>query len=751
METAARGGPDGGGNRSTSISIISPSADGENPPAELTRLPRWITWRHLDGKKVPTDRDGRSMDGNDPANWATYEDVRRRAPKDGGIGFAFSEDDNLGGVDLDACRDPVTGELTTWAQAIIDDFGSYTEVSPSKTGVKIFALGAMKKLPAKVIPMPGEPIKGKAPQAEGFVGTGYFTVTGQRHPGTPAEVREASGAWLRLHKRLTEVAESSSGGSRPAAGRNDCLHSMGSSMRAKGFPDPAIRAAIVETNRAADPEVNPNFAGGPLPDREVDTILRSVLRYPPGTAMSNPGEVTRTDVGNAERLRDRHGADLLYCYAWKTWLVYDGKRFRMDGRGEVVRRAKETAVAIYAEAAAVAPRSDDLANALAKHAAATQQRQRLEAMIALTQSELPIQVEDLDRDDGLLNLENGTLDLRTLTLRDHRREDRLTKLAPVALDGNAGCPTWMAFVDRVFGGDLELIAFMQRAVGYTLTGNVGEHVFFLLYGTGANGKTTLINTLAAMLGDYAKTVRVEALLASERSRTGAPNEDVANLFGVRLASTSEPDEQFRLNEALIKALTGGDTISARRLNEQLFEFRPSHKIWLAANHKPEIRGVDEGIWRRVMFVPFEVTIPPEERDHDLPDKLKAELPGILNWAVDGLRAYHDQGGLKPPERVQAATAEYREEQDILADFIKAECVIGEGMHAITADLTRAYERFTGTEAVRPQTFARLLKARGFRRGLKKVTGRTQRVWLGLGLAHPEAEEPNPGEADLIPF
>jgi putative DNA primase/helicase len=237
----------------------------------------------------------------------------------------------------------------------------------------------------------------------------------------------------------------------------------------------------------------------------------------------------------------------------------------------------------------------------------------------------------------------------------------------------ATCPLWLAFLDRIFDGDAELIAFVQRAVGYSLTGETGEHVFFLLHGTGANGKGTLVETVKKLLGDYARAIRVEALLASNYNTDGGPNEDVANLLGVRFASTAEPGDQFRLNEARVKALTGGDTISARRLHSHLFEFTPTHKIWLAANHKPEIRGLDEGIWRRVLLIPFDVTIPEKERDTKLLDKLAAELPGVLNWAIQGLRTYREVG-LNPPERVIAATQDYRAEQNVLADFISELCV-----------------------------------------------------------------------------
>lgn len=717
-------------------------------PRELRTLRRWITWdfdQH--GGKRPLVR------WSDPETWMTYDEARGRGPRVGIVLGELDDGGRLGGVDLDACRDPETCVLTEWARDFVREFGSYAEVSPSGTGVKIFALGAVPKLPASVLPMEGASIDGKRPQVEAYVDGRWFAVTGDKLPDAPAEVR-GSAAWVKLFHRLDERAKAGGAGggvARPAAGRNDALYRHLCGLRAKGWSEDAIRAAAEAENRNPSSEFHANFADGSLDARELDQIIKSVMKRPAGTALAERG-LSLTDAGNGGRLVAHHGDDLLYCHPWRTWLVWDGRRFRPDDNGEIVRRAKATAAAIYEEAAASAASDDQRAKAVAKHAASSQSRPRLEAMEWAARSELPVAVDELDADPELLNLENGTLDLRTLTLREHRREDKLTKLAPFALDGEAACPTWATFLDRIFAGDAELIEFVQRAIGYTLTGNVGEHVFFLLHGTGANGKTTLVKTLEAMLGDYARTVRVEALLASDRSRAGAPNEDVANLIGVRLASTSEPDEQFRLNEALIKSLTGGDTISARRLFGQLFEFQPTHKLWFAANHKPEIRGVDEGIWRRVMFVPFEVTIPKDERDPTLPDKLRGELPGILSWAVDGLRAYRDRG-LDPPDKVRAATDEYREEQDILADFLVAECEIGGDHFAVTAQLTSAYEAFAGGEAVRPKTFAKLLTARGFRRGVRKVDGRAVRVWEGLNLLRPapmDYDERNPPPDDL-PF
>ncbi|MBE0532990.1 MAG: hypothetical protein IH626_19380 [Rhodospirillales bacterium] len=296
METAARGGPDGGGNRSTSTSIIPPSADGENPPAELMEMDRWITWR-FDPQANGDINKVANAKGETETWGGTYKAAvaRAPAPKDGGIGFVFKKDDDLGGVDLDTCRDPMTGELTPWAQEVVDDFASYTEVSPSKTGVKIFARGAPPKLPAHKIPMPGDPINGHRPQIEAYVDKRYFTVTGQRHPGTPAEVREASGAWLRLHKRLAEVAcqQTAEGGGRSSLageGRDGALLSHARSVLARLDADTsdedresAVRRAVEAMNYLGSP-LHPNFSDGTLDKRQVDKIIRVALKKQAGGA-----------------------------------------------------------------------------------------------------------------------------------------------------------------------------------------------------------------------------------------------------------------------------------------------------------------------------------------------------------------------------------------------------------------------------------------------------------------------------------
>jgi putative DNA primase/helicase len=350
-------------------------------------------------------------------------------------------------------------------------------------------------------------------------------------------------------------------------------------------------------------------------------------------------------------------------------------------------------------------------------------------MIWMAQSGLPVKVDELDQNNELLNLKSGTLDLKTLESREHRREDKLTKLAPVTLDPEAKCPLWLAFLDRVLDKDVELISFVQRAIGYSLTGETSEHVLFLLHGTGANGKSTFIETILSLLGEYARPAEFRTFLTSESEKV---RNDLAGLVGIRFVSAVEVGDGKQLDEAVIKQITGGDTITTRFLYEEFFDFRPRFKLWLAANSKPEIRGVDEAIWRRVLLIPFEITIPKEERDKELGAKLKAELPGILAWAIEGLRAWQ-KDGLKPPEKVIAATNEYREEQDFLGPFLDEKFERGEKLFVSNAELNSVYEVWAGRDAVKQRTLARMLKARGFKQDLRKINGEAKRGWVGLGL------------------
>jgi putative DNA primase/helicase len=453
--------------------------------------------------------------------------------------------------------------------------------------------------------------------------------------------------------------------------------------------------------------------------------------------------VNLTDLGNAERLVAHHGADLRYVYAWEKWLVWDGRVWKVDDTGEVERRAKAAVRSIYAEAASA--EDADTRKALASHAKSSEARGRIEAMISLARSEpgIAISPEELDADPWALTTPNGTLDLRAGELHAHRREDHITKASPVEYDPDAVAPTWSAFLERILPGE-ELRAFVQRAVGYSATGDTSEQCMMINHGPGANGKSTFQEAIAATLGDYAMRAPTEMLLAKHSS--GIPN-DVARLKGARFVSASETEEGRRLAEPLVKDLTGQDTITARFMRAEWFEFRPTHKLWLSTNHKPEIRGTDAAIWRRIRLVPWAVTIPPAERDKKLLAKLREELPGILAWIVQGCLEWQREG-LRPPTEVRRATGKYRAEMDVLAAFIDEECVVSEHATASAKALYSAYRSWCeeyGEKVESQRRFGGRLKERGFENG--KITAGPHKgnvEWYGIGLAGGSEGPPDDG-------
>jgi putative DNA primase/helicase len=266
----------------------------------------------------------------------------------------------------------------------------------------------------------------------------------------------------------------------------------------------------------------------------------------------------------------------------------------------------------------------------------------------------------------------------------------MTKVAPAPYDADAKCPTWLAFLARIMNGNQPLIDFLQRAVGYSLTGTTGERCLLFLYGIGANGKSTFLEVLRALLAEYAQQADFTTFL--ERKGDSGPRNDIARLFGARVVTSSEVGEGKRLNESLVKTLTGNDTVTARFLHAEFFEFSPQFKLWLAANHRPVIRGTDNAIWTRVRLVPFLVSIPEGERDLGLKDKLVAELPGILAWAVQGCLLWHEYG-LGMPAAVQEATESYRRESDTLGAFLE-DCTVAEADAATKAtELYQAYKQW----------------------------------------------------------
>jgi P4 family phage/plasmid primase-like protien len=458
---------------------------------------------------------------------------------------------------------------------------------------------------------------------------------------------------------------------------------------------------------------------------------------PPGTNSHDrtqpPERFNLTDLGNAERFTARHGGDVRYCYPWTKWLVWTGSRWERDDAGRVHRLAKDTVRSIYGEAAAA--EDEDRRKALAQHATRSEAEAKIRAMLELAKSEIPVSPDELDADPWLLNAPNGTVDLRTGELRAHRREDLLTKMAGTEYHPAAPASAWGAFLERVLPGE-DLRTFVQRSVGYSATGETSEQVMFINHGGGANGKSTSQEAVSAALGDYAMRTPTETLLAK---RVGGVPNDVARLKGARFVAASETEEGRRLAESLVKDLTGQDTISARFMRAEWFDFKPTHKLWLSTNHKPEIRGTDNAIWRRIRLIPWSVTIPPAERDLKLSEKLCAELPGILAWIVQGCLAWR-RDGLRAPDEVRQATSEYRAEMDLLAGFFEDCCVVHRNAEVGATDLYNTYKSWAETSGERIETqrkFGTRLAERGFTK--EKIGGLVR--WFGIGL---RSNGPEPG-------
>jgi P4 family phage/plasmid primase-like protien len=451
----------------------------------------------------------------------------------------------------------------------------------------------------------------------------------------------------------------------------------------------------------------------------------------------------QNDIGNAERLRRRFGDRLRYVVNI-GWFAWDGRRWQRDEDTIVARCfAQRTARAIFHECAFL---TDEARKGRASWAITSGSTSRLSAMLSEAEPHLALHPEELDRDPWLFNVANGTLDLRTGGLRPHRRDDFLTSASPIPYDPNAKCPTWERFLHEIFAGDRDLIEFVQRAVGYSLTGLTHEHVLFICHGLGSNGKSVLIEIIAAILADYAQQCPTDTFMVKDRGGT-IPN-DIARLRGARFVSAVETESGRRLAESLVKQATGGDRLTARFLHREFFEFVPKFKLWLATNHRPEIRGTDNGIWRRIRLILFGVTFKDPEKagpgdlvkDDRLAEKLRTEMTGVLAWAVRGCLVWQ-KDGLTSPDAVSAATATYREEQDVLAHFLAERCQTAPNYVARAGDLYKNYSEWAeanGEKPISSTAFGLQLKERGFRadRGTAGV-----RVWLGIDLKE-EFKVPN---------
>lgn len=439
---------------------------------------------------------------------------------------------------------------------------------------------------------------------------------------------------------------------------------------------------------------------------------------------------TLDDCGNAKRMCMRYWKEIRHCEEFGKWFIWDGCRWKEDRDNTIYYLAKKVIKSIYNEAAEC--ENEAASCALAEWAHDSSSNFRIRAMIESTKSEhdsgIPITSDVLDRDDFLITLKNGTFNMVDFKLLPFDQKDMITKQSPAEYNPESDCPTWIKFLDRIFKNQserVEIISFLQRCCGYSLTGDTKEQTMFLLYGGGANGKSTFLDVIQFILGDYAGSTESATFTTA---RGEAVRNDIARLTSLRFVSASENTTDSVLDEALIKKLTGGEKITARFLHKEYFEFYPKFKIWWAFNHQPKIKDTTDSIWRRIFLVPFNERIPADEQDKTLAIKLRNEASGILNWMIQGLKEYN-KIGLNPPACVVTTTKEYREDQDILHDFIEECCIyrkdqeleLSGDVTEYAKDLYLSYESWHNYNGGSPKDklsstkFGILLSDRGFKK------------------------------------
>jgi len=469
-----------------------------------------------------------------------------------------------------------------------------------------------------------------------------------------------------------------------------------------------------------------------------------------------------TDDANADLLLGLHGDDILYCTDWEKWLIWDGTHWAIDTRLDIERLAADVPKYLRGKAS---ENTDKRAKLLAKMAilqnefplpdeyGKLQIRQKalqdksawllsLSAKLELTKTrgcmlkaarhKVVTVTTELNKWKFLLNASNGTVNLSNGELQEHKREDRLTHQVGISFDQSATCPTWLAFLDSIFNSDAELIQFVQRAIGYSLTGDVREQIMMICHGCGSNGKSVFLNIIRKLLGGLAWQAAPDLLMSDNQRRH--PTEQ-ADLYGRRVVICQETAEGRRLNEVLVKQLTGSDPITARRMHENFWQFLPTWKIWLSTNHKPEIRGTDHAIWRRVRLIPFNVTFHDVGqgtpiKDLRMEEKLTAELPGILAWAVRGALSWQAEG-IPAPQAVSDATGAYRASQDTVAGWMDECCIVNRGAEAKASELYASYKMWCEQSGERPYSQKKLgmyLTEKGFCREKRR-----DHYWIGIGI------------------
>jgi len=584
---------------------------------------------------------------------------------------------------------------------------------------------------------PGHHVKtvaGLLPKLDVRADGGFCNVIGKRQDGDYQIVTlptpDTLYPWNRLPKRILAALNGSKQATKRKQGeaildgqRDATLISIAGAMRRQGADQAAIEVALLE--------INAKQCKPPLPKNQVLEKAKSIVRYEPARDTGEPAHFHLTDYGNAERLAKQFGNIIRYIPERGLWLVWNGKVWEWDRGGvKIAKLAKKTVRNIYREAAD--EDDDKQRSGLVKHAIGTERQARLDSMIKNTESEVDILLAELDVNLWFLCVNNGTIDLKTGTVKRHDPADLITKIVPIDYDPEAKCPLWEKFLDDTTDGDEDLKEYLQLIAGVCLTGDMLDQVFFYLYGLGQNGKSTFTDKLLEIAGDYGMRVDSEMFMVADKGK-GSATESIANIRGKRVIVSSEVPEGRKLNTGLLKDLTGGgEAIRARRLYEHEIEFKPTGKIVMFGNYKPTISESTRALWRRLKLVPFSHTVEDKDRDQFLGDKLSKELPGILAWAVRGCLRWQAIRFLDEPDAVTNATREYRGEEDLIADFLSDICELGPELTIDQAGMKKAYHQWCEENSIMPLG-PKKFGIRLIEKHCRKTHVKGIRSWVGVTL------------------
>lgn len=690
-------------------------------PDELKRCPQWVCWRsepdpksHSGIKKIPVNaRTGGQAMSNNPETWSDFETAVRASRNYSGIGFMFSGSGYFG-VDLDDCFPEIEGYLRgekNFVSDFVDGLGSYTELSQSCHGLHIICKGSLPE---------GKRHKDKF---EMYDKGRYFIMTGNPlDPDNVLPVADCTESIKSLHEKYLSSKPVQK--SAPAVSEAIPVN--------MAVPEILEKAFASKSGEKFRKLYSGDFSDYPS-QSEADLAFCNMLAFWCGRDISKMDDIFRQsglmrdkwdrkqsgstygklmlkkaaencqevynpqkngnyslsmggtsmkmhtldDTGNAQRMYDLCGDVMRYCYTDRRWLSYQDGKWQYDAKGGVfvwadrVLESMKSELKLWAE-----HEGGSLFEDYKKHMKKTRSNNSKKAMVKEMEHLVAVSPNELDADRLLVNVRNGVLNLRDFTVTEHKPDFLMTRMLGTSMSESPKKPEkWLAFLNQIFSGDKELIRYIQKALGYSLSGDTSEQCAFFLYGTGRNGKSTFLEVVRKIMGDYATNIQPESIMV--KASTNTANSDIARLKGARFVTSVEPNEGMRLNEGLLKQLTGDDMITARKLYGDEFEFRPEFKLWMATNHKPTIRGTDLGIWRRIHIIPFSVTIPESAVDKYLPFKLMQELPDILAWIVEGYKLWKMEG-LRKPKIIADAVEEYRNEMDVISAFLASDYVVQGG-------------------------------------------------------------------------